>query len=143
MHDSHFHDCMQSACTCLISLLLFHSGRLRQTASDVQAQIRILVDDSEYAVLTSPDPTSLAWQWVSMEGELEVNSTLITLTVELSLVGANTTGRIAYFDELCLSFSQPCKCIGCSGGADLIQMYLLVLCSGQWSQPYQEATVVS
>ncbi len=60
-------------------------------------------------VLTSPEPASLMWQWISVRGEFNSALPLDTLTVELALGGENTTTTVAYFDDLCLRFSQPCK----------------------------------
>lgn len=81
---------------------------MRQTAGE--AQIRIFLDGSEFMTLPSPDSSSKAWQWVGIKAEL--NSTdplaLSTLTIELVVIGGENT-RVAYFDDLCLSFSDSCK----------------------------------
>lgn len=62
--------------------------------------IRVLLDNSEFAVLENPDPRSKAWQWVSLRGALGNSE---NLTVQLALQGMEY--ERAYFDDLCVSFS--------------------------------------
>lgn len=82
---------------------------MRQTAG--RAEIRVLLDDTLFMVLSSPNSSNAgAWQWVSTRQQL--NSTVLalgTLTIVLTLEGESA--GTAYFDDLCVSFSQPCKSI--------------------------------
>ena len=78
------------------------SGRMRHTTGTGIAEIRVLLDDAPYMVLTAPDPTSIAWQWVSALQEFDdINPA--TLKIELALNGG---GGVAYFDHLCITFPQ-------------------------------------
>ena len=72
-----------------------------------QAEIRILLDGSDIMAVFPADPSSGAWEWFGLQYEL--NSTYLalgTLTVELQTGG---DAGIGYFDDLCVSFSRPCK----------------------------------
>lgn len=80
---------------------------MRHTTGTSIAEIRVLLDDALYMVLTAPDPTSIAWQWVSARREFN-NTNPNTLKIELSLSGGGGGGEggMAYFDNLCINFPQ-------------------------------------
>ena len=84
-------------------LVSIHSGRMRQVSGSGVATIRILIDGEVVTSLDNPHPSLPSWQWVG----LQLKKSGSNLTVMMTLNNFNTpSAAMAYFDDLCVTFSS-------------------------------------
>ena len=78
------------------------SGRMRQVNDSGVATIRILIDGELVTNLDNPHPSLPSWQWVGLQLKKQGSN----LTVMMTLNTDSSAGAMAYFDDLCVTFSS-------------------------------------